>query len=187
MKLLQNRRVAWVLAVLMMGISIFGLGGMKLSFARQKVVTAFFTGQDGFSPYDDLMNRREYAYNLLHIAEDASLQDTPSYTAAQAAWQQLDSAKTPEDSYEANLALQTAIDDLYSALSSGESLDDKAKVMASKQYSDFCGRMSNLQYDDYYNELAIQYNQRCKGFPAGLIASITGNGPLPTFREEESK
>ena len=124
---------------------------------------------------------------MLHIAEDASLQDTPSYTAAHAAWQQLDSAKTPEDYYEANIALQTAIDALYSELSSLESLDEKAEVMAAKQYSDFCGRMSNLQYDDYYNELAMKYNQSCKGFPAGLIASITGNGPLPTFREEESK
>ncbi|MFR5071626.1 MAG: LemA family protein [Bianqueaceae bacterium] len=187
MKHLQNRKIAWALAALMMVASIFGLGGMKLGSARQKVVTAFFTGRDGFSPYDDLINRREYAYNLLHIAEDASLQDTSSYTAAHAAWQQLDSAKTPEDYYEANIALQTAIDALYSELSSLESLDEKAEVMAAKQYSDFCGRMSNLQYDDYYNELAMKYNQSCKGFPAGLIASITGNGPLPTFREEESK
>ena len=187
MKHLQNRKIAWALAALMMVASIFGLGGLKLGSARQKVVTAFFTGRDGFSPYDDLINRREYAYNLLHIAEDASLQDTPSYTAAHAAWQQIDSAKTPEDYYEANIALQTVIDALYSELSSLESLDEKAEVMAAKQYSDFCGRMSNLQYDDYYNELAMKYNQSCKGFPAGLIASITGNGPLPTFREEESK
>ncbi|MFQ9798161.1 MAG: hypothetical protein ACLR23_03695 [Clostridia bacterium] len=61
----------------MMVASIFGLGGMKLGSARQKVVTAFFTGRDGFSPYDDLINRREYAYNLLHIAEDASSRTRP--------------------------------------------------------------------------------------------------------------
>ena len=66
MKHLQNRKIAWALAALMMVASIFGLGGMKLGSARQKVVTAFFTGRDGFSPYDDLINRRDYAYNLLH-------------------------------------------------------------------------------------------------------------------------
>ena len=61
MKLLQNRAFAWILAGLMILAAILGLGGMKLRSARQDAVTAFFTGKDGFSPYDDLINRREYA------------------------------------------------------------------------------------------------------------------------------
>ena len=42
--------------------------------------------------------------------------------------------------------------------------------------------MSNLQYDDYYNGLAEDYNRVCDGFPASVIGALTGAGKLPTFR-----
>ena len=184
MKLLQNRAFAWLLAALMIFAAILGLGGMKLRSARQEVVAAFFTGNDGFSPYDDLLNRREHAYNLLHIAEGTGLKDSAVYSAAKKAWDLLDAAETPEAYYEANQALQSSIDELYSGLLSLDGLENKMRVAADKQYSDFIGRLSNLRYDDFYNDLASEYNQICMAFPAKLIASLTGNGPLPTFREE---
>ena len=183
MKLLQNRAFAWILAGLMILAAILGLGGMKLRSARQDAVTAFFTGKDGFSPYDDLINRREYAYNLINIAEGTGLKDSALYAAAKQAWDQLDAAETPEAYYDANQALQPAIEELYAELTSLD-LENKSRVAADKQYSNFIGRMSNLRYDDYYNDLALEYNKICKAFPAKFIAMVTGNGPLPTFREE---
>ena len=56
------------------------------------------------------------------------------------------------------------------------------RQIARRQYKDFCGRMSNLQYDDYYNGLAEEYNRVCSGFPASVIGALTGAGKLPVFR-----
>lgn len=180
MSLLKNRIVAWGLSILIAAAATLGLGGWKLHGQRQQAEQAFFTGQNGFSPYNDLMSRRDSAYNLLTLAQQGLDQNSQAVKQAQAAWNRLDRAQTPEDYYEANSQLQGAVDTMYQQLE--PVLPESDRQIARRQYADFCGRMSNLQYDDYYNGLAEQYNHICGGFPASVIGALTGAGKLPVFR-----
>ena len=180
MSLLKNRAVAWCLSALIAAGAPLGLGGWKLHGQRKQAEEAFFTGQNGFSPYNDLMNRRDSAYNLLTLAQKGLDQNSQAVKQAQSAWNQLDRAETPKEYHEANSYLQGAVDALYQQLESA--LTEEDWQIARRQYADFCGRMSNLQYDDYYNGLAEDYNRVCDGFPASVIGALTGAGKLPTFR-----
>lgn len=180
MSLLKNRAVAWCLSIVIAAGSTLGLGGWKLHGQRKQAEEAFFTGQNGFSPYNDLMSRRDSAYNLLALAQRGLDQNDEAVKQAQSAWNKLDRAETPKEYYEANSRLQGAVDTMYRQLEPALTAEDRQ--IARRQYSDFCGRMSNLQYDDYYNGLADEYNRVCSGFPASAIGALTGAGKLPVFR-----
>lgn len=180
MSLLKNRAVAWCLSILIAAGATLGLGGWKLHGQREQAEQAFFTGQKGFSPYNDLMSRRDSAYNLLTLAQKGMDQNNEAVKQVQIAWNSLDRAETPKEYYEANSQLQGAVDILYQQLE--PTLLESDRQIARRQYKDFCGRMSNLQYDDYYNGLAEEYNRVCSGFPASVIGALTGAGKLPVFR-----
>ena len=178
MKLINNRGFAFAVCVLAAVISIFGLGGGKLSRLRNEAENAFFDSNNGYSAYQDLMERWEYAANLLQIAQQ-TIPEEEVWSAAEA-FDSFMASKTPEEYYETNEALQTAIDELYQALSQA-GMEEEAFRRADRQYVDFCSVMSNLRLDDYYNDLAKEYNEVLEAFPAGIIAEVTGNGPLPVF------
>lgn len=181
MGLLQKRAVAWCLAAVMAIGSVVGMGGMKLHAQRRQAVEAFRNGKDGFSAYSDLENRKETAINLIKIAELILAEDDQTLQAARGAWKEMDEAEKPEQYYTANNALQGAIDNLYQVMNDN-GMDAQQQELAQRQYANFTGRMSNLKFDDYYNDMAEDYNKTCSGFPAGLIAGLTGNGSLPVFR-----
>lgn len=182
MGVLQKRAVAWCLAAVMALGSVVGLGGMKLHAQRREAVEAFTTGKDGFSAYSDLQNRSETAYNLITMAGQVLEADDQSLQAAAKAWEAMEKAERPEEYGAANSALQGAIDNLYQAMAASGRLDDRQQALAKGQYANFESRRSNLKFDDYYNDKAEAYNKACSGFPAGLIAGLTGNGKLPVFR-----
>ena len=116
MKIINNRGFAFAVCVLAAVISIFGLGGGKLSRLRNEAENAFFDGNNGYSAYQDLMERREYAANLLQIAQQ-TIPEEEVYQSAAEAFDSFTASETPEEYYETNGALQAAIDELYQALS----------------------------------------------------------------------
>ena len=179
MKIINNRGFAFAVCVLAAVISIFGLGGGKLSRLRNEAENAFFDDNNGYSAYQDLMERREYAANLLQIAQQ-TIPEEEVYQSAAEAFDSFTASETPEEYYETNEVLQAAIDELYQALSQA-GMEEEAFRRADRQYVDFCSVMSNLRLDDYYNDLAKEYNEVLEAFPTGIIAEVTGNGPLPVF------
>lgn len=180
MKIIHNRGFAFGVCLLAAVFSIFVLGGWKLSNLRDEAVDAFFEGENGYSAYQDLMERREHAANLLRIAEQTIPGEEVSEVAAQA-FDSLSEAESPEEYYEANEELQAAVDALYQALAESEAVDDETFERADRQYVDFCSIMSNLRLDDSYNDRAKEYNAVLEAFPAGLIGEVIGNGRLPLF------
>ena len=99
MSLLKNRAVAWCLSILIAAGATLGLGGWKLHGQREQAEQAFFTGQKGFSPYNDLMSRRDSAYNLLTLAQKGMDQNNEAVKQVQIAWNSLDRAETPKEYY----------------------------------------------------------------------------------------
>ncbi len=178
MKAWKNRGVAWLCAAGMALIAVFGIGGAKLHGKRGGAVEAFFTGE--YAPYADLMECRENAYNLAQAGEESLPEGDAALRGMAQALEELEQASSPLEYYRANLALEAAAETLYHALE-GAGLPERQAKAVYRQYNDFCGRQNSLRLDDSYNGLAEEYNRLCSGFPATLIAWVTGNGPLPVF------
>lgn len=177
----RKRSVAWLCAVGMALIAVFGIGGAKLHGKRAEAVEAFFAEE--YSPYADLMECRESAYNLMQAGKDLPKGEEALRKTAQAL-EKLEKASSPQDYYRANQALEEAVDALYTALEGAE-LPERQEKAAYRQYNNFCGRQNSLRLDDAYNGKAEEYNRLCGGFPAWVIARVTGNGPLPVFEHRD--
>lgn len=183
MKLLNNRIFACGICLAAAVFSIFVLGGRKLSVKRESAENAFFEGQNGYSAHQDLLECREYAANLIRIAEQA-VPESAALKQAEKAFEEFGQAETPEDYFKADEMLQDAIDLLYDTLAESEAVDEEMFRRADKQYVNFNSKQSNLIMDGFYNGRAEEYNELCGKFPASLIGSLTGNGPLPVFARE---
>lgn len=174
----KKRGVAWVCALLMALAAVFGIGGLKLYGIRSDVEKLFFEGD--YCPYQDLMECRESAYNLYHLGESTLPDSDRAMKKTVQALEDLEKAKTIEDYYRANGALDFAVEELYAALEKAQ-LTERQQQAAYRQYNNFCGRQNSLSLDDSYNGKAQEYNRLCYSFPAVLIAYFTGNWTLPVF------
>lgn len=183
MKLLNNRIAAVVFCLAAAVFSVFVLGGRKLSAERKIAEEAFFEGRNGYSAYQDLMERREYAANFLRAAEKM-VPEEPAYAAAEKAFEDFCGAETLERLYDTNETLQYAAGTLYKVMEDARAAEEETFSRADKQYVNFNSKMNNLVTDDYYNGKAREYNVLCSKFPADLIGAVTGNGPLPVFERE---
>ena len=83
----ENRRVARIVAVIVIAISILLSGGMSLRSQRSATQSVFSNGAygDGLSIERDLFERREAAYNLCSIATKYLGSDNPQLVAVKAA------------------------------------------------------------------------------------------------------
>ena len=148
----ENRALACVvLAAAILG-GTFGIGGAKLSSAARSVNEA-------------------YAQN---IAGDLALgADAASVKTAKRAVEALEAAEGPAQEYAANAALTASVGMLYEETRK-VSGDDKGSVLQT-QWSEFLSRGNIIDNSaDAYNEQARAAQKKLSGFPASLIAGLTG-------------
>ena len=182
MKWHENRPLAWVALALCALVSVFGLGGMSLARARGQALAVFddgtAAGQEGRHCMDAYLDgaaecAQIMAAEAVRLKGDTAASDA---VAAQAAILGSDSAGLSARAA-AYAALNTEVDRLYNETYT----DDKAAFAPFKlAYDDFWGDDDLIRHDAY-PALARSYNARISGFPARMVASVTGNGALETF------
>ena len=149
----ENRALACVvLAAAILG-GTFGIGGAKLSSAARSVNEAYAQNIAG-----DLALRAAAAQNIIAEGEAALGADAASVKAQE---------------YAANAALTASVGMLYEETRK-VSGDDKGSVLQT-QWSEFLSRGNIIDNSaDAYNEQARAAQKKLSGFPASLIAVLTG-------------
>ena len=182
MRLSENRTVAWIVLAACVLASVFGLGGMGLSRERNKVLAVYDRGDD-----PSMSTRHSMDAYLDSAAESAQLMASEAgiHMGGSATIDKVselaETVATADDTnarYEAYSALKTAVDKLYNAMY--EAAKGDAFTNFKVAYDDFWGYDDMIRHDSY-SKLAAGYNSLIGGFPAGLIAGITGQGELNTF------
>lgn len=185
MKILKNRRVAWLVLALSVMVSIVGLGGGHLVNQRREVLRVFDVGTDDFlavrfSMDAYLDNCAEYARTMaeeyrLHVdAEDDVADNVLSLASAVADEEDLDSR------YSAYKALCNAVEGLYTDFHAAQ-VAESDQSLFSNAYTNYQAEVSKLGYDEYH-ALAEKFNRQCEGFPAGAVSALLGVKPLNPFQ-----
>lgn len=183
MKWHENRILAWVALVLCVAISVFGLGGLYLSRTRNRALAVFHDGADASQA-----TRRSVDAYLVSAGESARIMASEAEihmgasrltedVAAEAAivCAEEESLAARQDAYDRLKAhVETLYSDFYTAASEADFKNFKLA------YADFWGD-DDLIRRDSYPALARGYNRLIAGFPAGLVAALTGRGTLSTF------
>jgi len=191
MRFSENRKIAFVVLAVCVLISVFGFGGMGLARERGKVMEVFDRGSDATAS-----TRQSVDAYLDAAAENARLAASEAELAvgknqriddvAELATQLADSPSL-DARYDAFVKIKDKIDVLYNHVLAELGLDSGDKLTADprcrnfiKAYNDFWEKAKKIKYDDY-PQLAAKYNDLISGFPAGVVATLTGQGALNTF------
>ena len=182
MRLDENRKIAWVVLVVCVLLSVFAFGGAALGRERRKVMKVFNDGSDA-----SLATRHSMDAYLDSAAESAQLMVSEAElhmdasalidNVAQLA-QTVASEADTDKRYEAYSSLKTAVDKLYNAMY--EAAKGDAFTNFKVAYDDFWGYDDMIRHDEY-SKLAAGYNGLVSGFPGALVAGVTGQGQLNTF------
>lgn len=182
MRFSENRTIAWVVLAASVLVSVFGFGGMALSRERSAVLAVYDRGTDA-----TLSTRHSVDAYLDDAAENARLMasearlhigDTPAGSSVEElAGKVADQADT-NARYEAYSSLKVEVDKLYDAVYAKVTGTDFTNFKVA--YDNFWEDVNKIKYDDYCKQ-AAQYNDRISGFPAGIVAGLTGQGALNTF------
>ena len=179
MNLLNNKFLCLVLMVVLIAAGTW-IGGYKgLNGVYSQAEDVFYTGEDGdgICIANDLKERAIAAANLVTIASNyPDVKDAASAVSEASAELSAELAATTHDGKIAGLSqrnqkLDTAMTALYQALGE-ENLTQQHEKYRQSLYADFNSRNDTISHDPY-NQYAQAYNQVVKGFPAGLLASIT--------------
>ena len=184
MRLSENRRIAVIVLVVCILVSVFGLGGIGLARERGKVLQQFREGTDTtlatrHSVDAYLASAQESAKLMTAEAALLKVSDELTGNVETLAAQATDAKASLDERYTAYVSLKDAVEKLYNgaveATKSEGSIDDFKFA-----YDDFWGYDDMIERDEYH-QLARGYNKLASGFPAGLVAAVTGQGALNTF------
>lgn len=180
MDLFQNRAFAGVLAAVVIVVSIFfgGVNSMGRLEGNARAAIAQLD-EDGFSAQKDLDNRASYASNCVKIASYYLEADNEAIEAVRVAREQAASAKTVEEKYEADCALEAAVDLLGIAMGRQEvaEKDEKSFRRESINFTSAGDTLSRCAY----NQKATGFNQSLEQFPASFFAGLRSAEQLPLF------
>jgi len=181
-KLKENKKIALIVAAVMILFSVLVLGGTKLRADRDEVQELFYEGvnRDSLGIYNDLQARLESAYNLITIANKYLPANSEEASNLLGARQSLIDAKTPSEMYNANHTLTVAVDTLYSELNNYE-MDEEDKRLAAKQFAELSSRNQTISHD-LFNAEASHFNSTMGTFPAWLVAAVNGIEPVDLYR-----
>ncbi len=189
---MQKQAVALVVLVLVMALSVFGIGGAKLRMGYQKAAGSFTHGvaedvKSGgqYTMRAQLEIRAASAKNVLLAASGFDGVDQNVLDAAQVAVEGMEAALeadhggTPEALYDADVALESAINLLHAEVQANA---PDAMQTGSEQtaFSKFASAGTTIHHLSY-NEAAQAYNKKAGGFPANVIGKLWGCGKVDLF------
>ena len=181
MRLTENRRIAALVLVACLVVSVFALGGWKLERKQTALNDLFVLGSDTSlatrHSMDAYLDRATDAANDLaqeakqYALDETLIDDVLKYAEA------LGKTDGMNGRYEPYANLADAVENLYSALQAAGAGDAVNVKMA---YGDFTSAQNLLKYDAYHAE-ASAYNKIVSAFPASVIGSLWGVKEAETY------
>lgn len=160
----ENRRLATLVLVIAVLLSLFGIGGMKVRGVGDKARATYAETIGGC-----LSARIAAAENILAAAEGAGVDTARAQNAVKA----LRDADNPTEDYEANTVLTAEIGLVYEA--ARQVMDAQAGSLLQTQWSEFLSNGQIIQFSqEDYNSEARTAQKKLSGFPASLLATLTG-------------
>lgn len=189
MKLLNNRRFAAVVLVVVALGSIFGFGGSSLANQRRQVEAVFNDGTDpslgahvlSMDAYLD--NSAEYAGNMVHEYRKYATQDSESVSQLEQLAGVIGNGSDYDARYTAYVAFLEKVEALYSEFNALGVSEDEARSFNSA-YRNIVNDENDKIKRDGYHQAAEGFNAVLKGFPASLIGKVLGVKAMNTFDGE---
>lgn len=166
---LKKAGVPQIAALVLLAVSVFGIGGAKLAGYYNSTMEGFRSGQ--YSITADLDQRVSAAANVVTVAKKIPGVDAELLRAAENAVDAFSTPMGPADAWAANETLDAAVEALYDAALPLAGADQKD--LLGEQHSEFMSRGTILR-NSSYNEQAEQFNRDRGSFPANLIGALWG-------------
>ena len=186
MRVLSDRRVAWVVLVVVALTSLVGFGGRALRQERSVVEAVFNDGTDtsvgahllSMDAYLD--HCADYAAILLREYRTHASEDTDAVLQVEQLAAVIGAGSDYDARYTAYLAFQENVEALY--------VDFKALNLTEAESKAFMDAYDNIRLDetdklrrDGYHDIARAFNATLKSFPASVIAKLSGVRTMNTF------
>lgn len=175
----ENRKLGMAVLAVVIILSVLLSGGGKLGAKRGEALDVFKNGDGYGSVSDDIARRVECAYDLHSTAARYEAIPADTVRKVETLTAKLEKAEPGTEMEQLHKDLSRAVEDLYSAIENA-SLSASDAEYAKGEYKEFVSRGMTMSRDAY-NEAAEKYNKLAGGFPAALVAGLTGNGALPVF------
>lgn len=171
MKILSERKYAFIIAVITVILTMVISGTSYLSSQATSIENKFYNGErdDGLSIYNDLKDLIEISKNVLNIAQKANVpqEDIDSLTKA---IQLFDTAKNPKDYYQVYQAIEGEIDNI--AVMIVMFTDDETLNELFEKYAvQYVSKTNTITYDPY-NKYVREYNELTSKFPANILSKL---------------
>lgn len=174
MRLTENRRLGAAAIALCALISVFGIGGAKLSGKYNDLEKTFIYGTETQlsirHSMDAYLDRcAETAMDLAQeakrfVPESAYIAETLELV------EKINRTNGMQGRYNDYIALANATENLYSELQAAGSADDAA---INKAWGNFSSAQDQLKRDGYH-AAAAEYNELLDGFPANMVSGLWG-------------
>ena len=174
MKFSENRRIAWLVLVVCVVVTVVGFGGGGIRNECAGAKAAFYDGGgDAYFSLDSYINRRaEYAGKLAALAQANGL-DSALVRALDDAASRSRDAQDVNEKLLANRDMADAADKLYALIAADKSVSETDKRDAKLLYADLTDAAGKMKNDAYFRE-AERYNAVLEGFPASLLSKLFG-------------
>lgn len=175
--MLKNRKVAMLICVIVVALSILGGARRSISEAIAETESAFVYGVDGDgkSIYHDLRTRVQLANNLATVAERYLGAEDDLVVTVRTDAKRLEKETSPSRCYALNQALDRSVSDLNAALLN-EPLSEADEGYRSGIMTDMTSYAYIISHDGY-NELVRELNEETLAkFPASILKYLTFTG-----------
>lgn len=185
MRLSENRPLAWVVLIACALGSVVGLGGAGLARERNRVERVFYDGvkqsdATARSSMDACLDRAAECVQIMAAELQLHLgQENDTAARMQELLADFDDDEGIDARYEVYTELQRLSDTAYNAMYAQE-LTDEQRVNFKRAYDDFWGADKYVRMDPY-REMASEFNDSLRGFPAGLVAGLMGVEEINSF------
>ncbi len=180
----RKRPVAVLFLAVMIAVSVFGIGGVRLKGKYNNVVSIYTEESDrhGNGIQGDFSVQMDNAANLTRQCQKILGQDSAECAAVSGLVAQWETTpRTPSAQYEVITRLNGAVDAMYSAAKAAASGEDLDRVEGLD--ANYVSTQSILEREiaQNYTTAAQEYNQLAGSFPASLIAPLWGAGEAELF------
>jgi hypothetical protein len=181
MDAINNTRLAALITVILIILSVFFGANRSLSALSAKAEKVFYDGEfgDGLSIQNDLNERINLSYNLVTVAKKYMDSDSSEIQAVLNARNNLFEAETTSQKSWANLSLTEAVTDLYNKMGQLD-LSDTDEKYRNSIFESMKSRNDTISHDKY-NQFADDFNKQISVYPAKFLAQITGVKELERF------
>lgn len=170
----ENRKVALIVLIVCILVSVFGFGAMALDRERGKVLAIYEQGalHDGLSVKSDLTRRGDDGVKLAAIAAVYLGEDDADVAEMRGACEAINQTDDITERIRLSKVITSSEAKVYARLTDadpGETDARDARLLDRNLTS-----ASDTIKNDVYFEKAAAFNKTRKGFPAVLIAKIGG-------------